>query len=148
MQETLANPPQWLQLALTAVAAVLSGIGIDRIYNSWLNRRKPASEIHLTDETAAEVRVRSQSAAGDAVIRMMDRLDTAQLTIDRLRLERDEWEMKAFDLELELKDSRTANGLLTAQAKIDNHYLRKQMSFIEMKNLKDEYIALDTPREG
>jgi chromosome segregation ATPase len=92
MQDTLANPPQWLQLALTVVASILGGVGIDRLYNSWLNRKKPTAEIHLTEASATEVTVRANSTASDAVIRMLARLDSAQETIDRVRAERDAWE--------------------------------------------------------
>ena len=81
-----------MQLALTAVASILSGVGIDKLYNSWLNRKKPASEIHVTEATASEIHVRAGSTAGDAVIRMLSRLDHAQETIDRLRAERDSWQ--------------------------------------------------------
>lgn len=146
MQE-VGTIPHWMQLALTALASILSGIGIDKVYNTWLNRKKPAAEIQVTQATATEITLRSSSAAGDAVIRMMTRLDQAQVTIDRLRDERDEWEMKAFDLQMDLRDSRDVNAQLMEQAKLDNYQLKKQMAFIEMRNLKDQYITLDQPKD-
>lgn len=91
MQET-GTIPHWIQLALTALASVLSGIGIDKLYNTWLNRKKPAAELHVTEETATEIRLRSHSTATDLVVKMMNRLDEAQITIDRVRSERDAWE--------------------------------------------------------
>ena len=91
MQET-GTIPHWIQLALTALASVVSGIGIDKLYNTWLNRKKPAAELHITEETATEIRLRSHSTATDIVVKMMDRLDAAQVTIDRIRGERDAWE--------------------------------------------------------
>lgn len=145
MQET-SHVPQWLQLASSILAGILSGIGIDRLYNTWLNRKKPAAELHVTEATATEITIRSHSTAGDAIMRMMTRLDEAQNTIDRLRAERDDWEMKAFDLQVELKDSRTANALLTAQAKLDNHHIRKQAAFIEAQELKEKFLELDKPK--
>jgi len=92
MQETSSTIPHWAQLVLTAVASILSAIGIDRLYNNWLNRKKPAADIHLTEANVTEINVRSTASAGDAVVRFMDRLDTAQQTIDRLRAERDSWQ--------------------------------------------------------
>lgn len=91
MQEG-AQVPQWLQLTSSILAGILSGIGIDKLYNSWLNRKKPTAELHVTEERATEIRLRSHSTATDIVVKMMDRLDTAQVTIDRLRAERDAWE--------------------------------------------------------
>lgn len=140
MQEILAYSPRWLQLALTAIVSLIAREGIAKLWNTYLNRNKPAAE-------TTEITVRAYSQAGDSMGRMMDRLDRAQLTIDRLRNERDEWEMKAFDLQIELRDSRTANGLLISQATLDNYHIRKQAAFIEARGLKDAYIALDTPKE-
>lgn len=145
MQNT-GTIPHWMQLALTALASILSGIGIDKLYNTWLNRKKPSAEIHLTEATATEVTVRARSTAGDAMVRMMDRLDVAQITIDRLRCERNSWELKAFDLQVELRDSRDANGQLMTQAKLDNYHIRKQAAFIESQNLKEKYLQLDQPK--
>lgn len=84
--------PQWLQLASSILAGIVSGIGIDKLYNSWLNRKKPTAELHVTEETATEIRLRSHSTATDIVVKMMNRLDEAQITIDRIRSERDAWE--------------------------------------------------------
>lgn len=113
MQESILNPPQWLQTALTVVASLVTGGGIVKLYNSWLNRKKPAAEIHLTEATATEIKVRAHSHAGDALARMMDRLDGAQVTIDglydtinRLRSERDELRMRKELLEIEAKSLR------------------------------------------
>lgn len=116
MQEA-GTIPHWIQLALTALASIVSGIGIDKLYNSWLNRRKPAAEVHVTQATAAEITLRASSSASDSVMRMMDRLDAAQLTIDRLRCERDEWRSRALD-EGERADKADADAQ-TAQLFVD-----------------------------
>lgn len=147
MQESPATSLTWTQLALSVLAAFLTGGGIFKLFDTWLNRKKPAAEVHVTEATAGEIVIRTHSTAGDALARMMDRLDQAQTTIDRLRNERDEWEMKAFDLQVELKDSRMANELLTSQAKLDNHHIRKQAAFIEARELKEAFLALDKPKE-
>jgi hypothetical protein len=117
MQEN-ATIPHWMQLALTALASTLSGIGIDRLYNTWLNRKKPAAEIHLTEANAAEITIRASSSAGEAVIRMMDRLDSAQLTIDRLRGERDSWQMEALKARDDAEAARMFTDQLNAAARL------------------------------
>lgn len=100
MQEN-SSFPHWMQLALTALASILSTIGLDRLYNNWLNRNKPAAEIHVTEATATEITVRASSSASDAIMRMMDRLTTAQVEMDRLRTERDDWRVRAMEAESE-----------------------------------------------
>lgn len=148
MQGDFLTSPTWKQTALGWLVSSLVGGGIVKAYTIWLNRRKPAAEVQVTEATATEITIRSQSAAGDAIIRMMGRLDDAQATIDRLRGERDEWEMKAFDLQVELRDSRAANGIMTSQAKLDNYHIRKQAIFIEAHGLKDEFLKLDEPKDS
>jgi hypothetical protein len=146
MQEGLSPSPAWLHSAFGWIASFLTGATIFKLIDIWLNRKKPAAEVQVTEATATEITVRSHSTAGDAIIRMMTRLDEAQATIDRLRDQRDEWELKAFDLQVELKDARAEVGQLLAQARLDDHHIRKQSAFIEAKELKEEFIALDKPK--
>lgn len=147
MQETMNPSPSWSEIALGIIAVLLGGGGIYKAYDVWLNRKKPTADLHISEATATEITVRTHLTAAQGVASMMKQLMDAQETIDRLRRERDEMELKAFDLQMELRDSRDANRQLMAQAKLDNHQLGKQMAFIVMKNLKDEYVALDVPKE-
>jgi hypothetical protein len=116
MQEAPTQIPHWMQLALTALASVLSGIGIDKLYNTWLNRRKPSAEIHLTQATAAETHVRATASASTRLEQMMDRLDRAQLTIDRLRSERDAWQGEYNEEFTKRKELALRNDLLVIEA--------------------------------
>lgn len=95
MQENIPTSPTWLHAALGWLAAFLAGGGVWKLVDIWLNRKKPTAEVHVTEATATEITVRAGSTAGDAVIRMMDRLDEAQITIDKLRAERDGLKLKA-----------------------------------------------------
>lgn len=113
MQESIPQVPHWLQTAFTVVASLITGGGIVKLYNTWLNRHKPASEIHITEAQATEIKVRAHSNAGDSLTRMMDRLDASQVTMDglyetlsRVRGERDEWKMRAELMEIETKSLR------------------------------------------
>lgn len=147
MQETPTTSLTWTQLALSILATLLTGGGIFKLIDTWRYRKKPAADIDVVEATATEIKVRSHSTAGDSLARMMDRLDVAQTTIDRLRGERDDWQLEAFDARVELRESQNENAQLMVQAKIDNHQIRKQMAFIEARGLKEIYIALDKPRE-
>lgn len=134
MQES-ASIPHWMQLALTALASTLSGIGIDKIYNSWLNRRKPAAEINVSEATATEVRVRAGSSAGDAVIRMMVHLERAQDTIDRLRKERDAWQDEYDKAFTERDDLLRKNGLLLKEAESYEGQMTTMRATLKMNKL-------------
>jgi chromosome segregation ATPase len=92
MQCSPISLPHWIQTAFGWLASGVVGGLIVRVYNIWLNRRKPAAEIHLTQATAAETHVRATASASSRLEQMMDRLDRAQITIDRLREERDAWQ--------------------------------------------------------
>lgn len=94
MQESISSP-HWVQTALGLLASFLAGGGVYKLVNTWLNRKKPAAEVQLTEATATEVTIRASSSAGEAIMRFMDRLDTAQQTIDRLRKERDDEKLRA-----------------------------------------------------
>jgi flagellar biosynthesis chaperone FliJ len=110
MQESPAFP-QWIQTAFGWLASGVAGGLIVRLYTTWLYRKKPAAEIHLTQATATEVTVRASSSASDAVMRMMDHLGQAQLTIDRLRQERDAWQDE-YDKAFTEKDEVVRQNLL------------------------------------
>lgn len=123
MQESSAFP-QWVQTALGWLAPIVAGGAIHRLITTWQNRHKPAAEVHVTEATAAEITIRAGSSAGDSVMRMMDRLDIAQLTIDRLRSERDNWRMKALNAQDDAKASQLFTSQLNAAAKLTvcEHY--------------------------
>jgi hypothetical protein len=92
MQEGLSASPTWIHTAAQWVVSFVVSGGILKLINLWQNRHKPAAEIHVTEATAAEITVRAGSTAGDAIMRFMGRLEQAQASIDRLRMERDGWE--------------------------------------------------------
>lgn len=119
MQESPVILPHWLQTAFGWLASGVAGGLIVRLYTTWLNRKKPAAEVQVTEATATEINVRAGSSAGDAVMRMMDRLDAAQLTIDRLRCERDAWQDEYDKAFTERDDLLLRNNLL--QSEVDNY---------------------------
>lgn len=80
MQETF-SPPHWLVQALQTLVTLAAGGGILKLYNLWLNRRKPAADVEETEARALEIRIRSQASATDSILKMMDRLDRAQSLI-------------------------------------------------------------------
>lgn len=139
--------PHWIQNALGWLASGVAGGLIVRVYTIWLNRKKPAADIQLTTATATEVSIRAGSSAGDAVIRMMDRLDKAQsandqlraetqVTIDRLRAERDAWQDEYDKVFVERDELLRRNGVLKDEIQsYDNQIKRMKATLtIDHKN--------------
>ena len=134
MQESPASIPHWMQLALTALASILSTVGIDKLYNAWLNRKKPAAEINVTEATAAEITILASSSASDAIMRMMDRLSAAQLEIDRLRKERDSWQ-DAYDKAFTERDEvLRKNSLLESEIRSYDDQIKRMHATLTLKD--------------
>lgn len=134
MQES-ATAPSWLQLALGLVASFFAGGGVYKLLNTWLHRKKPAADIHLTEATAAEIHVRAGSNAGDAIVRFMNRLDEAQVTIDRLRTERDAWQDE-YDKVFTNRDHLIIeNGKLQSELKLYDAEVKRMRLTLEQRNL-------------
>lgn len=150
--QTLA---QWLYILLVTF---LGGGGIGAGLTTWLRRKHGPAEVRKIDAETRSIIIRDDIALGDSVSRLIKEVAQAALDAEQRRQEwllQEEqlrakvlfWRSKAEELDGELTDSREVNVVLQAQAKVDNYQLDKQMNFIKMKNLKDEYIALDRPKE-
>jgi hypothetical protein len=118
MQEGITASPTWIHTAAQWVVSFVVSGGILKLINLWQNRHKPRAEVHLTEESAAEIRVRASSSAGDAIMRFMDRLDTAQITIDRLRGERDSERLRADQADADAKAAQMFVEQLNRAAKL------------------------------
>lgn len=147
MQESPASIPQWMQPALIALASILSGIGIDRLYNSWLNRKKPSADIHLTEANATEVTVRAYSTAGDAIGRMIDKLTEAQSTIDQLRQERDAWQDEYDKAFTERDDLLRRNGMMQDEVNSYENQIKTMRATLEKNNLNFDNTQNAKPGE-
>lgn len=150
MQETSSAIPHWVQLILTAIASILTTLGIPHLYSNWLNRKKPDAEIHVTEATATEITVKSAATAGDAMMRFMDRLDTAQDTIDRvraesqriidrLRAERDSWQDEYDKVFVERDHALQENVKLRGEVKLYEEEVKRMAAtlHLESKNYDD-----------
>lgn len=61
-----------------------------KLYELYQNRNRPKVEVAKVEAETAEIVVRSQVAASDALDRIVGRLEAALTTTDRLRSERDD----------------------------------------------------------
>lgn len=122
--------PHWAFQVLGLLASCGAGGVIVKFIIVWQNRHKPQAEVHETEARTTEITVRSNTVAGDAVIRMMDRLDEALDNMDRLREDRDEFKTRCDlqKIELDLRDKQ----------------IKKIMGFVEFKGLK--ISEMDEPK--
>lgn len=125
MQEATTSP-SWLHFAYALIAAFLSGGGIYKLYNIWLNRKKPAAEVGESEarieKTRAEARrihVESDSEISNAVTRMTVRISEIQ---EKAMSEREE----LFD---ELEKKRIELGLADLQ-------LRKMKALLDIHGIR------------
>lgn len=130
--------PQSLNLTTLVYMVLASSLGW---VGGWFTRRK--REPHEVAKLQAETR---QINVGTDVS-LIQAATTAITKAERLQQQCDHWELKSFDLEVELKEARAEIGQLTTQSRLDNYQIRRMMAFIEMKNLKDEYVEMDHPKE-
>lgn len=134
MQEGISSP-NWIQLAFGLLASFLAGGAGYKYLNTWLNRKKPSAEVHLTEATAAEIHVRAGSSAGDAIVRFMNRLDEAQVTIDRLRSERDGWQAEYDKVFTDRDRLRVEIGKLSGEVKLYEAEIKRMRLTLEIKDL-------------
>lgn len=90
MQDSQAALPHWAFTVLQTLATLGAGGVILKLAELYLNRKKPIVEVQKAEAETTEITIRSHSAAGDSMMRMMDRLELALETNDRLRSERDD----------------------------------------------------------
>lgn len=134
-------PRDLATLLYVAVASILGWIG------GWIRGRKR--------ESAEIVHLSAQARKTDAEARQIEANTNISLAAqalaraERLQAERDHWQLKAFDLQLEVKEVNARNAALMTQHRMDNVQLEQQMSFIKAKKLKREYIEFtDKPKES
>lgn len=127
-------PHGLLQVLGLVLASFLGWVG------GWLTRRK--REPHEVAKLQAETR----QITVNTDVSLIQAATTAITKAERLQQERDHWELKAFDLDVQLKQSQQDNGQLTIEANSMDRQMRKQMAFIRAKGLESEYLKMDQPK--
>lgn len=132
--DTSSIPHGLLQVLGLVLASFLGWVG------GWLTRRK--REPHEVAKLQAETR----QITVNTDVSLIQAATTAITKAERLQQERDHWELKAFDLDVQLKQSQQDNGQLTIEANSMDRQMRKQMAFIRAKGLESEYLKMDQPK--
>ena len=122
-------------LVYMALASILGWLG------HWFkDRKRQPHEI-------AKINAETRKLNTETDVSLIQAATTAITKAERLQQQCDHWQLKAFDNDVQLKEARAEIAQMTTQARLDNYQIRRQMAFIEMKNLKKEYLALDAPNE-
>lgn len=90
MSEATPAIPHWMYQVLQALGFLGAGGAAVKLYELYQNRNRPKVEVAKVEAETAEIVVRSQVAASDALDRIVGRLEAALTTTDRLRSERDD----------------------------------------------------------
>lgn len=130
-------------LLYVAVATILGWTG------GWIRGRKRerAEVVHISAQ-ARKTEAEARQIDANTNISVIEAAAKALERAERLQAERDHWQLKAFDLQLEVKEANARNAALMIQHKMDNAHLERQMAFIKAKKLKSEYIEFtDKPKD-
>jgi len=130
MQDSQAAFPHWAFQVLQTLATLGAGGVIVRLIDLYQNRRKPIVEVKKTEAEATEITIRSHSTASDSMMRMMDRLEVALNTNDRLRSERD--------------DLREQTDLQKMELESYERQMRRMKAIMDLKGIK--FSDYDPPR--
>jgi hypothetical protein len=125
MQDTQTAFPHWAFQILQSLALLVGGGTIVKLITLYQNRKRPIVEVQKTEAEATEITIRSHSTAGEAMMRMMDRLETALNTNDRLREERDTANAERDNAQFELRQKSEEIKRLEDQRKVDEHYIKR-----------------------
>ena len=146
MQDTHAFP-QWAFGVLQTLATLGAGGIILKLIELYLNRRKPTVEATKTEAEATEITIRSHSTAGESMMRIMDRLETALNTNDRLRKERDTASADRDNAQYELREEKRLTAQLEDQRKVDEHYIKRLMAAIELGVTHEQLDKIRPPSQ-
>ena len=114
MQDNIFASLSWKQ-ALLSIFTMFGGGAAVKLYSVYLNRHKPAAEVHATEAGADKTRAEARKLNAEAdvqfnsiVERLHIRIDEMAKAIDEIRAERDECKLQ-YELqciELKLRDGQ------------------------------------------
>ncbi len=147
MQDTQTALPHWAFQVFQTLATLGAGGVIVKLIDLYLNRRKPIVESQKTEAEADEIKIRSHSTAGESMMRMMDRLETALNTNDRLREERDSAHADLDNAQFEMRELTRKYAQLEDQRKVDEHYIKRLRAAIELGVTLEQLDKIKPPNK-
>jgi len=125
MQGTAISSPSWTQIAFWIVASFIGGGGAYKLFNIWLNRKKPASEIVVNEAEAVKRRAEARKINAEADIQFTEiverlhvRIEQMQAKVEEICVERDECRLKLdlqfIELTMRDKQIKRMKGIMDA----------------------------------
>ena len=148
MQDTQSAIPHWAFQVLQTLATLGAGGVILKLLELYVNRRKPIVEVQKTESEATEITIRSHSTAGESMMRIMDRLETALNTNDRLRVERDTANAERDNAHFELRQEKVKTARLEDQRRVDEHYIKRLKAAIDLGVTLEQLDKIKPPSEN
>lgn len=132
MQSGIQSSLSWTQIAFGIVASFMGGGGAFKLFNSWLNRNKPAAEIHETEARAFKTTAEGTKLNADTLERWLTRVDQMRAKVDSLSEERDSLrlqnELQRIELTMHEHDIKKMKGILDARGiKLSDYDEPKEM---------------------
>lgn len=126
MQENLYPSLTLKQLVFWTVASFIGGGGSFKLFSLFLNRKKPAAEIHATEAQATKTRAEARKINADADVQFEDivgrlhaRIDQMQQGVDEIRNDRDRFklqcELHVIDLKMADNQIKRMKGIMDAK---------------------------------
>lgn len=125
MQDNVHPSLSWMQIAFGIIASFIGGGGAYKLFNIWLNRKKPASEIVVNEAQAVKTRAEARKIGADADVQfnqiienLHKRIENMQMSVEKIRSERDQYKLRCDLQEIELfmsaNDIKRMKGILDA----------------------------------
>ena len=126
MQELSHSSLSWTQIAFGILASFIGGGGAYKLFNIWLNRKKPAAEIDVEEARAVKTRAEARKINAEADVqfntmleRLHARIEKMQLDVDRISDQRNEYKLRCdlqvIELTMRDNDIKRMKGIMDAK---------------------------------
>jgi hypothetical protein len=129
LQGELHPSLSWTQIAFGILASFIGGGGAYKLFNVWLNRKKPQAEIHLTDATADKTRAEARKIHAEADVQF-------NAIVERLHIRIEEMAASAVKVREERDEYKLRNELQQIELRMRDDQIKKMKGVLDMKGIR------------